>query len=123
LWYSSGWGVEPAYEPLEAGASYLAAKLPDGPEPAPDAIVFDMAYRGLDAGEDELRYNSYWGYGGQGNRGNRFIRAVRKVAGKIKTVYNPNFKGAQWSALELVEDIPVAFYFDMNANGNCHMFS
>ena len=117
LWYGSGGGVEPAYEPLEAGASYSAANLPDGPEPASDAIVFDMAYRGLDEDEEELRYNSYWGYGGQGGRGNRFIKTVRKAVGKIKTVYNPNFKGAEWSALELVEDGPAAFYFDMNANG------
>ncbi len=117
FWYASGGGVEPVYEPLEAGARYSAANLPDGPEPAPGAIVFDMAYRGLDADEDELRYNSYWGYGGGGDRGNPFIKAVEKVAGKIETVYNPNFKGAEWSAVELAGDKPVAFYFDMNANG------
>ena len=52
-----------------------------------------------------------------GRRRQRQWRPVKKVAGEIKTVYNPNFKGAEWSAVELAGDKPVAFYFDMNANG------
>ncbi|MHC4751640.1 MAG: hypothetical protein ACYTFW_17425, partial [Planctomycetota bacterium] len=35
----------------------------DFPEPPPGAIVFDMKYRSLSGGKDELRYNSYWGFG------------------------------------------------------------
>jgi len=117
LWHASGEGTEPAREPLEVQTGYAAAKLPEGPEPGPDAIVFEMTYRGLDADNEELRYNAYWGYGGRDDSDNPFIRAVKKVAGHIKTVYNPNFKGAEWAAVELVEGNPVALYFDMNANG------
>ena len=103
---------------LLAGGVYLwYTSSGGGSEPVPDTIVFDMAYRGLDA-EDELRYNSFWGYGGGGDSDNPFIKVVKQVAGKTNTIYNPNFKGAEYSAVEYEEQTVKAFYFDLNANGN-----
>ena len=49
----------------------------DIPEPSPGAIVFDMKYRGLNGGRDELRYNSYWGFGSRENE-TPFIKELKK---------------------------------------------
>ena len=37
----------------------------DFPEPPPGAIVFDMKYRGLSGGKDELCYNTAWAHHGK----------------------------------------------------------
>ena len=86
------------------------------PEPPEGAIVFDMRYRSLGGGEDELRYNSYWGFGGQ-ERDTPFIKDLKKNIKDLKLVYNPNYGNAQWSALEMKKNKPVAFYFDLNSDG------
>ena len=88
----------------------------DIPEPPPGAIVFDMKYRGLSGGKDELRYNSYWGFGSREND-TPFIKKLKKDVKELHTVYNPNFGKAQYSALELKDGKAVAFYFDLNADG------
>ena len=75
-------------------------EVTDFPEPPPGAIVFDMKYRGLSGEKDELRYNSYWGYGGN-SKDTPFLANVKKNAKDIEAVYNPNFKGAEWSAVEI----------------------
>ncbi len=112
-----GWPV-PAMQVGAVGMSEvpLVTELADGPAPKEGAIVFEMGYRGLAGEEDEFSYNSFWGYGG-GNEKTKFIKAVRKAAGEIATVYNPNFKGAEYSAVEYEEQTAKAFYFDLNANG------
>ncbi len=81
-----------------------------------DLITFDMKYVGLNGGKDELRYNSYWGFGGQ-EKNTPFIEEVKKDNKELSLVYNRNFKGAEWSAVELKDNEPVAFYFDLNADG------
>src|SRR4030042_5023951 len=86
------------------------------PEPPEGAIVFDLTYYGLSGGKDELRYNSYWGYGGNEIE-TPFIKALKKDIKDLHLVYNPNFGNAQWSALEMKGGKPVAFYFDLNADG------
>lgn len=86
------------------------------PEPPPGAIVFDMEYRGLSGKPDELRYNSYWGFG-QSATDTPFIADVKKSIKDIETVYNPNFKGAEWSALEIKDNKAVALYIDLDADG------
>ena len=86
------------------------------PEPPPGAIVFDMEYRGLSGKPDELRYNSYWGFG-QSATDTPFITDVKKNVKNIETVYNPNFKGAEWSAVEVSDKQTVALYIDLDANG------
>lgn len=86
------------------------------PEPSPGEIVFDMKYRGLSGGKDELRYNSYSGYGSRENE-TPFIKELKKDIKELHTVYNPEFGKAQWSALEIKDNKAVAFYFDLNSDG------
>ena len=86
------------------------------PGVAPGTIVFDMKYRGLSGAKDELRYNSYWGFGASKEK-SPFIAEVRKLDGEFSTVYNSHFKGAEWSAVEVKDSKAVAFYFDLNADG------
>jgi hypothetical protein len=83
---------------------------------SPGAIVFDMEYRGLSGKPDELRYNSYWGFG-QTATNTPFITDVKKNIKNIETVYNPNFVGAEWSAVELKDNKAIALYIDLNADG------
>lgn len=89
--------------------------IEDFPESAPGAIVFDMKYRGLSGGKDELSYNTYWGYGGRENE-TPFIKSLKKNIKQLHTVYNPGFGKAQYSALELKDGNAVVFYFDLNAD-------
>ena len=103
-------------EPVVAIDTEVDPNVMDFPEPSDGAIVFDMAYCGLDGGEDQLRYNSYWGYGEQ-ERESPFIKALKKNVKDLKLVYNPNYENAQWSAVEMNKNKPVAFYFDLNADG------
>jgi len=103
-------------EPVSAIDTEVDPNIMDFSEPPEGAIVFDMQYRGLGGGEDELRYNSYWGFGGQ-EKETPFIKALKKNVKDIKLVYNPNYENAQWSAIEMKKDKPVAFYFDLNADG------
>jgi hypothetical protein len=75
-----------------------------------------MKYRSLSGKKDELRYNSYWGFGGREND-TPFIKELKKEQKELKVVYNRNFKGMEWSAVEIKDKKPVAFYFDLNADG------
>lgn len=86
------------------------------PEPLPGAFVFDMKYRGLSGEKDELRYNSYWGFGGDA-KDTPFLADLRKKIKDFEAVYNPNFKGAEWSAAEIKDNKVVALYIDLNADG------
>ena len=88
----------------------------DFPEPPVGAIVFDMKYRSLSGGKDELRYNSYRGYGRREGE-NPFIKTLKKDIKGLHTVYNPAFGKSQWSAVEVKDNNVVAFYFDLNADG------
>lgn len=99
--------------PAEDGTIYDIA---DFPEPSPGAIVFDMKYRGLSGGKDELRYNSYWGFG-QREELTPFLAELKKHGKQFTAVYNSHFKGAEWSAVEVKDNKAVAFYFDLNADG------
>jgi hypothetical protein len=86
------------------------------PEPPPGAIVFDLKYRGLSGEKDELRYNSYWGFGG-GAQDTPFLSDLKKNLKDFEAVYNPNFVGAEWSAVEIKDNKAVALYIDINADG------
>jgi len=88
----------------------------DFPEPSPGAIVFDMKYRNLSGEKDELRYNSYWGFGG-GAKDTPFLADLKKNVENFETVYNPYFKGAEWSAVEIKDNKAVALYIDLDTNG------
>ena len=81
------------------------------------AVVFDMTYRGLGAPADEPRYHISYGYSRSRENDNPFIKALKANVKNIQTVYNPDFKGAKLSAIELEGRNPVAFYFDLNADG------
>jgi hypothetical protein len=91
-------------------------KMTEFPQPPPGAIVFDMEYRGLSGKSDELRYNSYWGFG-QSETETPFLADVKKTVKDIETVYNPNLKGAEWSAVEVKDNQALALYLDLDADG------
>ena len=86
------------------------------PEPPPGAIIFDMKYRGLSVEKNELRYNSYWSFGGGAND-TPFLSDLKKKIKDFETVYNPNFAGAEWSAVEIKDKKAVALYVDLDADG------
>ena len=100
-------------EAIDTQAEQEATVLP---EPPPGAFVFDMEYRGLSGKPDELKYNSFWGFGGNSEQ-TPFLAEVKKKAKDIETVYNPKFKGAEWSAVEVKDKKAVALYIDLDANG------
>ncbi len=95
--------------------SVVEQEVVEFPKPTPGAIVFDMKYRGLNGGKDDLRYNSYWGFGSRGNE-TRFIKELKKDIKELHIVYHPNFGKAQYSAVEVENKKAVAFYFDLNAD-------
>jgi len=98
-------------------APEFGPKVAQFPEPPPGAIVFDMKYRGLGGGKDEMRYNSYWGFGQVRGTDTAFIQDLKKKIKDFETIHNPNFKGAESAAVETKDDKAVAFYFDLDADG------
>ncbi len=94
-----------------------AAGVPESP---PGAVVFEMKYRGLSAPDDPLSYRSYWGFGAPDDRVGEKDPFVLAVKGRIKEctlVYNQPLARTPWSVVELKDKKPVAFYFDINADG------
>ncbi len=87
------------------------------PQPEFDELTFEMKYRGLTSEPDSLRYNSFWGFGSSNSDDQPFIQAVKAKAGEIETVYNPNFKGAEWAAVARKDNKATQMYFDLNADG------
>jgi hypothetical protein len=81
-----------------------------------EAVVFDMEYRGLSGAKDDFRYNGFWGFG-EREEETPFIKEVKAKGGEFSMAYNPYFKGAEWSAVEVKDNKAVAFYFDLNADG------
>ena len=90
------------------------------PEPPPGTAVFEMKYRGLSTPDDPLSYRSYWGFGAPDDGAGEKDPFVLAVKGRIKEcalVYNRPLARTQWSVIELKDKKPVAFYFDINADG------
>ncbi|MCU0916593.1 MAG: hypothetical protein MUC88_18835 [Planctomycetes bacterium] len=87
---------------------------------SPGAAVFEMKYRGLDAPDDPLSYRSYWGFG-SGNQASAqndpFVRAVKSRVTDCSIIENPYVPKARFSVVELKDKKPVAYYFDLNADG------
>ncbi|MFC1764371.1 hypothetical protein ACFL6U_20150 [Planctomycetota bacterium] len=98
----------------------LAFITPDANAFAPaqaDQIVFDMRYRGLNGDEEDLRYGGFYGFGGKTDD-TAFIRDLRKHGIRdVQLIYNPEFKDAETSAIEVRGGEAVAFYLDLNADG------
>jgi hypothetical protein len=46
-----------------------------------------------------------------------FIKEVEKNIKELHILYNPNFKNAEWSAVEIRDGKAEAFYFDLNTDG------
>ena len=81
-----------------------------------EVVVFEMKYLGLSGAKDEIRYNAFWGFG-EREEETPFIKEVKAKGGEFSMAYNPYFKGAEWSAVEVKDNKAVAFYFDLNADG------
>jgi len=104
---------EPVRPPESPQAGPKVAEFPE----LPGEIVFDMEYRSLGGGKDEMRYNSYWGFGQVRGADTAFIQDLKKKIKDFETVHNPNFKGAESAAVEIKDKEAVAFYFDLDADG------
>jgi hypothetical protein len=118
-------------EPSWAGQSQTAhaagTSAPDGP------AVFEMKYRGLSSLDDPLSAPSLWGFDGSQGENDPFVRAVRSQVKECTVVYNSSLPQARGAVVELKESRvlydsgppvvelkskkPVAFYFDLNADG------
>jgi hypothetical protein len=87
--------------------------------PEPNQVAFDLTYRGLSDVKDELFSRGFWGFGsGPPQEDPPFIKALKdKGIGSLQWVYNPNLKGAEWSAVQLWRGKPAAFYLDLDADG------
>lgn len=86
--------------------------------PASSAATFELTYRGLAAPDDPLSYRSYWGFGGGNQADSSFVRQVKQHIEKYDLVYNAMLpEDMRWSLVELKDNQPVAFYFDLDANG------
>ncbi len=89
-------------------------------EPPYGTAVFEMKYRGLSVPDDPLSYWSYWGFGAPGGGADQkdpFVMAVKDRVKECTVVYNRSLPKTQWSVVELRDKKPVAFYFDVNADG------
>jgi len=82
-----------------------------------DTATFDLKYRGIDTLGDPLDYRSYWGFGGPPEASDPFILAVKSQVKEYTPVYNGELPKAKWAVVELQDKKPVAFYFDINADG------
>jgi hypothetical protein len=106
-------------QPSWAGDSPATATT-GAPEPPPGAAVFEMKYRGLSGPADSLSYAMYWGFGAPDDdtgQKDPFVLAVRNRVKECTLVYYRSLSRAQWSVVELKDKKPVAFYFDLNADG------
>jgi hypothetical protein len=95
--------------PVQAATGAL--ELPSG------AAVFEMKYRGLSGPDDPLAYHSFWGFGDGGGEGEPFVQAVKSQVKECAVVGNRSLQKNQWSVVELKDKKPIAFYFDVNADG------
>ena len=78
-----------------------------------------MKYRGL-SHDDPLSYRSYWGFGEPGDGSDQkdpFVLAVKSRVKECSIIYDPYFPKASYSVVELKDNKPVAYYFDLNADG------
>ncbi len=85
----------------------------------PGAGVFEMKYRGL-SGPDDLNYGSYWSFGTPNDdtgQKDSFVLAVKNQVKECTLIYNGALPKAHWSVVELKDKKPIAFYFDLNADG------
>ncbi len=85
----------------------------------PNQVVFDLTYRGLSDFKDELFNSGFWGFGSSPpTEDPAFIKALKsKGIDSLQLVYNPNLKGAEWSAVQLWRGKPAALYLDLDADG------
>ncbi len=88
------------------------------PGQSPETVVFDLKYRPLTGQNDPLNYRSFWGFGNSPPKNVPFVDAVKKLAKDCDEVFNGALpKAQQWSVIELKDKKPVAWYFDLNADG------
>jgi hypothetical protein len=105
----------PQSKPIDTS---IEGRAEDSIEPEQETFVFEMTYRGLGLPKDEPLYNISVGYSGSNDANDSsFIQALKAKVENVQTICNRNFRGAKWSAIELEGRNPVAFYFDLNADG------
>jgi len=96
----------------------IDGRAEDSIGPEQETFVFEMQYRGLGLPKDEPLYNTSVGFGGSNDANDSsFIQALKAKVENLQTISNFHFRGAKWSAIELEGRNPVAFYFDLNADG------
>lgn len=83
-----------------------------------EPILFELTWRGVSGGEDDLRIYGGPGYKAPEDQTSPFLDAVRqKVTGDLQVVYNATLPARSFSMLELRDDLAQHFYFDVNADG------
>jgi len=85
--------------------------------PPAEPTVVELEYRGLTAPDDPLSYRSFWGWGGFEGTKDPFVQAVQERVRESTVVYNGSLPTAKWGVIELKDKVPVALYFDTDADG------
>jgi len=87
-------------------------------EAGPEEIVFDLNYRGLSGGDDDIRCRHHYGSGPPQGDPTAFYRAVEEAAENLHSVRAPwKMQTLGWVAFEMQGAEPVAAYLDMNRDG------
>ncbi|MBM3881734.1 MAG: hypothetical protein FJ387_18755 [Verrucomicrobia bacterium] len=87
------------------------------PDLAPNAVAFDLTYRPQTGGKDDIPYNAFWGFGYGDGKDSRFLQQVRQQTGQVYPVHHALLSGRDWSAVEHAGRKILAFYFDLDADG------
>jgi len=87
------------------------------PRPSARGDVFELKYRGLDTPDDPRGSRSFWAFGWSQDARDPFTRAVKEQVKDCLSVHNAFRPQAPWAAVELRDKKPVAFCFDINADG------
>lgn len=83
----------------------------------PDAVVFDLRYRGLTGIGDKLNYQRAWGNGDSPEAYTAFVQAVTQQVKEYDLTHDAKLRDGDWCVVELQDKRAVALYFDLDANG------
>lgn len=100
-----------------ASQETVEGQTSSGQAEASEGVVFELRYRGLDASDDVLHYQSFWGFGAA-EADTPFVEAVKKRVQEFDLVYHRILRGAEWSVVELKGGKAVALYLDLDGDGS-----
>ena len=89
----------------------VAQALTSGP------LTLALQYRALGPGTDRNYLRSFWGFGTTEQAESDFTKAIDPGEDSIVYVQNSRLGAASWCALQYRDSEPVAFYIDLNGDG------